>query len=62
MAEDSLDRMGAFDAVMWGIEEDPILRSVIVALVVLDREPDTDVLVDRVTRMSLAKRFGMPFS
>ena len=54
MAEDSLDRMGAFDAVMWGIEEDPILRSVIVALVVLDREPDTDVLVDRVTRMSLA--------
>ncbi len=54
MSEDEIDRMGAFDAVMWGIEQDPILRSPIVAMVVLDQEPDSDVLLDRVTRMSLA--------
>jgi diacylglycerol O-acyltransferase / wax synthase len=52
--EESIDRMGAFDAVMWGIEQDPILRSPIVAMVVLDQQPDPDVLIDRVTRMSLA--------
>jgi WS/DGAT/MGAT family acyltransferase len=54
MAEDRLDRMGAFDAVMWGVEQDPLLRSVIVAMTVLDAEPDIDVLIDRVTRMTLA--------
>ena len=54
MAEDRLDRMGAFDAVMWGVEQDPVLRSVIVAMTVLDREPDIDVLVDRIERMTLA--------
>ncbi len=54
MTEDRLDRMGAFDAVMWGVEQDPILRSVIVAMVVLDSEPDIDLLVERVTRMTLA--------
>jgi WS/DGAT/MGAT family acyltransferase len=54
MTEDRLDRMGAFDAVMWGVEKDPLLRSVIVAMVVLDSEPDVDVLIDRVTRMTLA--------
>ena len=54
MAEDRVDRMGAFDAVMWGIEQDPLLRSVIVAMTVLDAEPDIDVLVDRITRMTLA--------
>ena len=54
MTDDRLDRMGAFDAVMWGVEQDPILRSVIVAMTVLDREPDMEQLVDRVTRMTLA--------
>lgn len=54
MPEESLDRMGAFDAVMWGIEEDPILRSVVIAVVVLDTEPDVETLIERVTRMSLA--------
>ena len=54
MTDDRLDRMGAFDAVMWGVEQDPILRSVIVAMVVLDTEPDIDLLVDRITRMTLA--------
>jgi WS/DGAT/MGAT family acyltransferase len=54
MTEDRLDRMGAFDAVMWGVEEDPVLRSVIVAMTVLDRSPDVEVLLERVTRMTLA--------
>jgi diacylglycerol O-acyltransferase len=54
MTDDRLDRMGAFDAVMWGVEQDPVLRSVVVAMTILDEEPDIDVLVDRVTRMTLA--------
>ena len=54
MTDDRLDRMGAFDAVMWGIEQDPLLRSVIVAMSVLDREPDLDVLMDRILRMTVA--------
>ncbi len=54
MTDDRLDRMGAFDAVMWGVEQDPILRSVIVAMGVLDQEPDIDVLMDRVLRMTVA--------
>jgi WS/DGAT/MGAT family acyltransferase len=53
MTDDRLDRMGAFDAVMWGVEQDPVLRSVIVAMTILDAEPDVDVLIDRVTRMTL---------
>lgn len=53
MTDDRLDRMGAFDAVMWGIEGDPQLRSVIVAMVVVDDEPDVDVLIDRITRMTI---------
>lgn len=54
MTDDRLDRMGAFDAVMWGVEDDPLLRSVIVAMMVLDRQPDMDVLLDRITRMTVA--------
>jgi diacylglycerol O-acyltransferase len=54
MSDDRLDRMGAFDAVMWGVEQDPILRSVVVAMTVLDEMPDVDLLVDRITRMTLA--------
>ena len=54
MSDARLDRMGAFDAVMWGVEQDPVLRSVIVAMTVLDEEPAVDVLVDRINRMSLA--------
>jgi diacylglycerol O-acyltransferase len=52
MTDDRLDRMGAFDAVMWGVEQDPLLRSVIVAMTILDAPPDMDVLLDRVNRMS----------
>ena len=54
MSDDRLDRMGAFDAVMWGVEQDPVLRSVIVAMTVLDEQPEIDLLVDRITRMTLA--------
>lgn len=53
MSVDRLDRMGAFDSVMWGVEQDPILRSAIVAMTVLDQEPQIEVLVDRITRMTL---------
>jgi diacylglycerol O-acyltransferase / wax synthase len=54
MSDDRLDRMGAFDAVMWGVEQDPVLRSVIVAMTVLDSKPEVELLVDRITRMTLA--------
>ena len=53
MSDERLDRMGAFDAVMWGMEHDPILRSPIVAMTVLDAVPDVDLLIDRITRMTL---------
>ena len=45
-------RMGAFDAVMWGIEDDPVLRSAIVTLLTLDRAPDRDLLRDRIERLT----------
>ncbi len=48
MSDERLDRMGAFDSVMWGVEKDPVLRSVITVVAVLDEEPRMDVLVDRV--------------
>lgn len=60
--------MGSFDAVMFGIEGDPLLRSVISFVVLLDREPDRDVVHDRAERMSrmypqLRQRaVGNPFS
>lgn len=38
------DRMSDSDALMWTIERDPILRSTIVAVWVLDRPPDPDRL------------------
>jgi diacylglycerol O-acyltransferase / wax synthase len=47
-------RMGAFDAVMWNVESDPVLRSVIVAMLVLDSPPDVDAAIDRIDRMTLA--------
>lgn len=46
-------RMGAFDAVMWDVEDDPMLRSVIILVVTLASEPDPDTLADRVNRMTL---------
>lgn len=48
------ERLGAFDAVMWNVEANPYLRSVIVAMIVLDAPPDIDVVKDRVERMTLS--------
>lgn len=45
-------RLAAFDAVMYGIEQDPVLRSTIVVMMVLDREPDVGVGTARVERMT----------
>jgi WS/DGAT/MGAT family acyltransferase len=53
MASTMQQRMGAFDAVMWNVESDPVLRSVIVAMMVLDSPPDLEVMRDRVERMTL---------
>ena len=61
-------RMGAVDAVMFGVEDDPVLRSVIVMVAELDGPPDEERLlfrVDRMTRMvpQLRQRaIGNPFS
>jgi len=46
------ERMGAFDAVMWGIEDDPLLRSVIVAMVTTSTVPDRRVLDQRLERLT----------
>ena len=46
--------MSDADALMWNIEKDPILRSTIVAVGILDREPDFDRLRRRLARASIA--------
>ncbi len=43
-------RMSDSDSLMWRIEKDPILRSTITALTVLDRAPDRDRLLDKLER------------
>jgi WS/DGAT/MGAT family acyltransferase len=56
----SADEMAAADAgylsqndsVMWTIEADPLLRSTIMGLVVLDRPPDWDALNERMERVT----------
>src|SRR3954452_15642916 len=48
------ERMSDADALMWRIEKDPLLRSTITAVSLLDRSPDPDRLVeslDRATRL-----------
>ncbi len=61
-------RMGAFDAVMYGVEGDPVLRSVISLVVNLDKVPDRAVVNERIERMTLAnpklrqRAVGNPFS
>ncbi len=44
------DRMSDSDALMWGIEKDPLLRSTIVAVAILDQAPDRQRLMDRIER------------
>ncbi|WP_238534763.1 wax ester/triacylglycerol synthase domain-containing protein [Gordonia polyisoprenivorans] len=45
-------RMGAFDAVMFGIEDDPLLRSSITLVAMLDRAPDLALVTDRTERLT----------
>ena len=42
------DRMSDSDALMWTIERDPLLRSTVTAVSILDRAPDFDAFVERV--------------
>jgi diacylglycerol O-acyltransferase / wax synthase len=46
------DRMSDMDALTWGIEKDPVLRSTISAVAVLDQAPDRDRLLDKIERGS----------
>jgi len=53
VAEDSVvydDRMSDSDALMWNIERDPILRSTIIGVWLLDQPPDRDRLRERASR------------
>ncbi len=43
---------GDMEAAMWGIENDPLLRQTITAVLVLDRAPDREVLLERLERAS----------
>lgn len=45
-------RMSDSDSLMWNIEKDPLLRSTIIAVTMLDRAPDRDALLDRIERGS----------
>lgn len=50
--------LSASDNFMWSLGRDPVLRSTIVSLTMLDRAPDWDVLADRFDRVSrLVPRF-----
>ena len=42
--------MSDSDALMWNIEKDPLLRSTIVTVLLLDQAPDWDRLVDKIER------------
>lgn len=61
-------RMGAFDAVMFGVEDDPVLRSFITVLIETDSPPELDRVryrVERLTRLMPKMRqrvVGNPFS
>ncbi|HLG01026.1 MAG TPA: wax ester/triacylglycerol synthase family O-acyltransferase [Acidimicrobiia bacterium] len=64
-SEQFVVHMSDADALMWNIEKDPMLRSTITAIAVLDRAPDWDRLVgviDRATRMipQLRQRVVVP--
>lgn len=43
-------RMSDQDALMWSVEKDPILRSTITALTILDKAPDRQRLLDKLDR------------
>jgi WS/DGAT/MGAT family acyltransferase len=57
MADDSVrfdDRMSDGDALMWNIERDPLLRSTICVIWLLDRDPDRARLARKVERATRA--------
>lgn len=68
MAPEFKHRMSDSDALMWTIERDPLLRSTITAVVLLDQSPDRErlrTLLDRGTRVVPRMRHrvrGNPFS
>ena len=43
---------GDLDAMLWGIEKDPLLRQTITVVLILDRAPDREILLDRLERGS----------
>ena len=43
---------GDLDAMIWGIEKDPLFRQTITGVFILDRAPDREVLLDRLERGS----------
>jgi WS/DGAT/MGAT family acyltransferase len=43
---------GDSDAAMWGMEKNPLLRQTITAVLILDRRPEREVLLDRLDRAS----------
>ena len=43
-------RMSDSDALMWNIEKDPLLRSTITAITILDQAPDRERLLDKLER------------
>jgi WS/DGAT/MGAT family acyltransferase len=49
-AERFESHMSDSDALMWNIEKDPLLRSTIVTVLLLDRAPDWDRLVEKIER------------
>jgi diacylglycerol O-acyltransferase len=43
---------GDMDAVLWGLEKDPLLRQTMTAVLILDQPPDRETLLDRLERAS----------
>ncbi len=46
------DRMTDTDALLWNMERDPKLRSTVTAIMLLDRSPDWDRVLDRAERLT----------
>lgn len=46
------DRMTDTDALLWNMERDPKLRSTVTAIMLLDRSPDWDRILDRAERLT----------
>ncbi len=46
------EHLGGMDAMLWGVEADPVLRSTISVVALLDRLPDLDRVTERFDRLS----------